>query len=107
MSTKKNRLRETILEANESQIKSNTCTVRDFYGRPKVLYVEGEDENGVFVKPVPGRYDRPLCLPRRTVYAYDPDLLSKLERAYRAGKAIELDSIWKTAPSWNPSGRVA
>jgi len=97
MSRKKNHPSDVKVK---STLESISCIVKFFGNMSKMLYAESEDENTVIVKPVPGKYDRPLCLSRGIVYAYDPDLLSKLELAYRSGKTTELGKIWRDAPRY-------
>lgn len=102
MSREKKENLSRFSDYTETLIKLDTCMVKFADGRPICLYIDDFDGESVAIKPVNGSYDRPLWIPRKSVFQPDDELLLELEVAYRQGDKDKLAMLWEKAQPWKP-----
>ena len=84
----------------ENSLISISCIAKSVDLRPSIVYIDSIDEENALVKPCPGRYYRPLNVPRSMLFHVNEELLGKLKAAYEQKDQQTLERLWKRAKPW-------
>jgi len=81
------------------------CMVKEWDGKPKILYYDDSKDGYISVKPCEGYYATPIYLPREIVFKFDADLFKELGRLFEMGNMDDLNRAWGRAVPWNDDSK--